>query len=85
MGFPETQPAGPTGQPPTADSQSPFDYAHQARQAQFDRSDDSPTDVNNNGALARSQALTTDMAGKNYEASAARRSIIADRQLMDQE
>lgn len=47
-------------------------------QAGHTLSDDVPVDVNFNALLARSQAQTTDMAGKNYESSAARRAIIAD-------
>ncbi len=48
------------------------------RQAQHTRSNDSPTDVNNNGVLARSQALTVDVLGKGFVAAQERRQILAD-------
>ena len=58
----------------------PLEQADAARMAQQSRSDDSPTDVNNNAALARSQALTVDIAGKAFVANADRRDKAADRQ-----
>lgn len=55
--------------------------ADETRQAQHSYSNDTPTDVNMNAIVARSQALTVDIAGKNYEAGADRRRIIADQML----
>ena len=55
------------------------EHADDTRQAQHDRSNDSPTDVNNNASLARFQALTTGLAGAEFEAAAARRTILADK------
>ena len=59
----------------------PNNDADSTRQAQHSRSNDSPTDVNNNAALARSQALTTDVLGKTFTANADRRDKIADAML----
>ena len=44
----------------------PAEAADAARQAQFTESDDTPTDVNLNAIIARSQALTVDVLGKIY-------------------
>lgn len=52
------------------------------RQAQQQIANDAPVDVNPNAIIGRSQALTVDIAGKNYESAAARRTIIADALLM---
>ncbi len=49
------------------------------RQGQHSFSNDTPTDVNFNAVVARSQALTVDIAGKNFQAAADRRTIIADK------
>jgi len=46
--------------------------ADATRQAQQSRSDDSPSDVNCNAALARVQAGTYALMGGNFEASAMR-------------
>lgn len=54
------------------------EHADDTRQAQHSVSNDAPTDVNMNAILARSQAQTTDQAGKNYEGNADRRGKIAD-------
>jgi len=51
------------------------------RQAQHQLTNDTPADVNFNAIVARGQALTVEIAGKNYEAAASRRQIIADRLL----
>lgn len=56
----------------------PVEDADTTRQAQHALANDAPADVNVNAALARSQALTLDIAGKNYEAGADRRRILAD-------
>ena len=45
--------------------------ADETRQAEFTQANDTPTDVNMNAVVARSQALTFDMLGKNFEANAA--------------
>lgn len=57
------------------------EQADDTRQAQHGFANDTPTDVNFNAVVARSQALTVDIAGKNYEAAADRRTIIADQQM----
>ncbi len=59
----------------------PGNDADATRQAQHSRSNDSPTDVNNNAALARSQALTTDVLGKSFAANSDRRDKIADQMM----
>lgn len=56
----------------------PREQADETRQAQQTVSNDAPTDVNVNAVIARSQALTHDVLGKNYEANADRRNKIAD-------
>lgn len=56
----------------------PAEDADTTRQAQHTVSNDAPTDVNINAVYARSQALTVDLLGKNYEANADRRGKIAD-------
>lgn len=56
----------------------PVESADETRQAQHTLSNDTPTDVNNNAALARRQASTTANAGDEFAAAAARRTIIAD-------
>ena len=61
----------------------PAESADETRQAQQTVSNDAPTDVNMNAVVARSQALTFDIAGKNYEAGADRRRIMADAMLKD--
>lgn len=63
----------------------PLENADETRQAQQTRSNDSPTDVNTNAVIARSQALTIDIAGKNYTAAADRRTILADQFLAKQQ
>ncbi len=52
--------------------------ADETRQAEFTQANDTPTDVNMNAVVARSQALTFDMAGKNYESNADLRQKYAD-------
>jgi len=79
----ETQPPGPTGQPPTADAQSPYDFANQARAGQFTKSDDTPTDVNSEAILGRSQGLTVDIAGKDFASAMAVRQHLANRMLVE--
>jgi hypothetical protein len=64
--------------PSRFDPYGPNANADETRQAQHSNSNDAPTDVNMNAVVARSQALTEDIAGKNYEAASARRQILAD-------
>jgi len=52
--------------------------ADETRQAQHTTSNDTPTDVNFNAIVARSQALTVDALGKQFAAAADRRTILAD-------
>jgi len=52
--------------------------ADETRQAQQAQANDVPTDVNCNAVVARSQALTVDLAGKGFVAMQERRQIIAD-------
>lgn len=52
--------------------------ADETRQAQQTVSNDAPTDVNMNAIIARSQALTHDVLGKNFEANATRRASLFD-------
>lgn len=55
--------------------------ADAARQAQFTEADDVPTDVNMNAIVARSQALTIDIAGKEFTANSDFREKIQERYL----
>lgn len=57
--------------------------ADETRQAQQSVSNDAPTDVNPNAIIARSQALTVDVLGKNFEANADRRNKLADHFMAD--
>lgn len=57
----------------------PVESADETRQAQQSVSNDAPTDVNFNAIVARSQALTVDMAGKEFTANSDFRSKIQDR------
>lgn len=56
----------------------PVESADETRQAQQSVSNDAPTDVNVNAVVARSQVLTVDVLGKNFEANADRRNKIFD-------
>lgn len=49
------------------------------RQAQHAFANDTPTDVNFNAIVARSQALSVDMAGKGFISAQERRQILADK------
>ena len=55
--------------------------ADETRQAQQTQANDTPTDVNLNAVVARSQAETLVLMGKNFESNADRRNKLAD-QLM---
>lgn len=56
----------------------PAEDADATRQSQHTVSNDAPTDVNNNAALARTQAATLALMEANFEANADRRNKIAD-------
>ncbi len=56
----------------------PVEQADDTRQAQQSFSNDTPTDVNFNAVVARSQSLSFDMAGKGFIAAQERRQILAD-------
>ena len=64
--------------PSRFDPFGPNASADETRQAQQMAANDTPVDVNMNAVLARSQALTFDMAGKNYESNADLRQKYAD-------
>ena len=55
----------------------PAENSDDTRQAQHSVSNDAPTDVNFNAIVARSQALTVDIAGKSFQAASDRRTIMA--------
>lgn len=66
---------------PNAPKYEPFGAlanADETRQAQHQFANDEPTDVNVNAVVARSQVLTIDALGKNYESNADRRNKLAD-------
>ena len=52
--------------------------ADDTRQAQQTQSNDTPTDVNMNAVVAREQAGTLVLMGKNFEAGASRRNALFD-------
>jgi len=56
----------------------PAEQADETRQAQQTISNDAPTDVNMNAVVAREQAGTLVLMGKNFEANADRRNKIFD-------
>lgn len=64
--------------PPATLGFGPRESADETRQAQQAVANDAPVDVNPNAIIARSQALTVDVLGKNYEANADRRNKIFD-------
>ena len=57
------------------------EHSDDTRQSQHTQSNDTPTDVNCNAVIARAQAETITLMGKNFEANADRRNKLAD-QLM---
>ncbi len=67
--------------PQHSEGYGPAEHADDTRQAQQTLSNDTPTDVNCNAVIARSQAHTVDMAGKGFTAMQERRQIIADKLL----
>lgn len=56
----------------------PVEDSDATRLAQHSVSNDAPTDVNMNSIVARSQALTVDLAGKSFASNQDRRDKIAD-------
>ena len=64
--------------PPSTFGFGPRESADETRQAQQTISNDAPTDVNFNAIVARSQALTVNLLGKNFEANADRRNKLFD-------
>ncbi len=70
--------SGDADTPSRFDPYGPNANADETRQAQHSNSNDAPTDVNFNAVVARSQALTVDIAGKDYEANADLRQKYAD-------
>ena len=52
--------------------------ADASRQAQHSNANDTPTDVNFNAIVARSQALTVETAGRSYESAASRQNNLAN-------
>lgn len=56
----------------------PREDADSTRQAQQSFSNDTPTDVNFNAVVARSQAMTYDVFGKSWASNSDRREKIAD-------
>lgn len=57
----------------------PRESADETRQAQHALANDAPVDVNFNAIVARSQALTVDAIGKNFEANGDLRQKLQDR------
>ena len=56
----------------------PVENADDTRQAQHSQANDVPTDVNMNAIMARSQALTVDIAGKMHTSNSDRRDKLFD-------
>ncbi len=58
--------------------------ADETRQAQHEMANDTPVDVNLNAIMARSQALTVDIAGKEFTSNSDMRQKIQDQFLARQ-
>lgn len=56
----------------------PAENADETRQAQHTNANDTPTDINFNAIVARSQQLTLDALGKGFASNQDRRDKIAD-------
>lgn len=70
-----------TGTPPYSEptrAYGPVEQSDDTRQAQQQVANDAPVDVNPNAIVAREQAATLVLMGKNFEANADRRGKIAD-------
>jgi len=77
--MPESSQAGTqTGAPFHSEGFGGAEHADDTRQAQHSQSNDTPTDVNMNAVVAREQAGTLTLMGKNFEAGAARRNGLFD-------
>ena len=70
--------SGDAATPSRFDPYGPNALADETRQAQMQQANDVPTDVNFNAVVARSQALTVDIAGKDYQANGDLRQKYAD-------
>lgn len=70
--------SGDAQTPSRFDPYGPNALADETRQAQMSVSNDAPTDVNFNAIVARSQALTVDIAGKAFESNNDLRQKYAD-------
>lgn len=70
--------SGDADTPSRFDPYGPNALADETRQAQMAVANDAPVDVNPNAVIAREQAGTLVLMGKNFEAGANRRNIIAD-------
>lgn len=66
------------GDPRHSEGFGPAEDSDATRQSQHSVSNDAPTDVNMNAIIARSQALTHDIAGKDFERDFARLNKIFD-------
>jgi len=75
--MPEAQPDSAT--PNRYDPYGPNALADETRQAQMQQANDVPTDVNMNAIVARSQALTEDVAGKEFVSNSDLRQKYADK------
>ena len=64
--------------PPSTFGYGPREQADDTRQAQQQVANDAPVDVNPNAIMAREQAATIVLMGKNFEAGASRRNNLAD-------
>ena len=64
--------------PPSTLGFGPREDSDATRQAQHTVSNDAPVDVNTNAVIAREQAATLTLMGKNFEANADRRNKIFD-------
>lgn len=70
--------SGDASTPSRFDPYGPNANADETRQAQHMEANDAPMDVNFNAVAVRSQALTVDIAGKNYESNGDLRQKYAD-------
>ncbi len=69
--------------PPSTSGFGAKESADETRQAQQAFANDTPTDVNFNAIMARSQALTVDTLGKGHEGNQDRRDKLADHFMAD--
>ena len=64
--------------PPSTFGFGPRESADETRQAQQQVANDAPVDINPNAVIAREQAGTYVLMGKNFEAGASRRNALFD-------